>query len=401
MYAAGIHSMLFSPRIPGSEWKNGVDQMSGIYYAMEWLVTHGMCTRVAMYYGDGGLGFEFIDDMGGMPTNNPGNGAFLVYKFPETPERDHEWYIMIQYSYGAVPFSGNPDWGKPSRIRGSINGDSGSNIGIQVAIALDSDGNSANPWNGTTVNDGTDTKGSGDGLDPVWMAPPGGRLWVWGQENTDPSGSYISLKQNCMPFVYQTSAVTGSEQKMSIISDANSIIFVLQLTGGGTRTINVFYAGPVIPADGLDQDINFVSFSVYNHGNTTLIPSNTTEFGSETTSPMGGVAAINDNVTKFVVDTRTTDINSTYFPSKMIPDTYYEFPIFLYSSKEGNRGCVGKASDFIGAIYGVPLESSLNWFTRAVFGSQTTNHWKFSFPWDNSSDPSSGWFKFGTEFPWV
>lgn len=102
--------------------------------------------KIATNFGQDGTGMGFWDS----PTPSK-DFAFACFCFTSgsTP-----WYLLIQYS-GDTSIQNSPN--------GFAKFSGNSQQGIGYAFAIRGDG--GNPWNGTTRNDGTDTKG-----DPVWIS---------------------------------------------------------------------------------------------------------------------------------------------------------------------------------------------------------------------------------------
>lgn len=115
------------------------------------------------------------------------NGVAMDYWDSTTPGGDNIW-ACFKFASASSPFylllhaSGNEDAdtspGSPTQMAGPLN--SGfNNTGIGFAIGIRSDG--GNPWNGTTRNDGTDTKGS-----VVWTSGSSANtLMVFPRPNSD------------------------------------------------------------------------------------------------------------------------------------------------------------------------------------------------------------------------
>lgn len=134
---------------------------------------HPGLTRIALGYGTGGSGTDHHD--GASPF---GDQAFAVYRWDTNAGRDWAWYMII--------VKGN-DSGSASldfRPRGNNPTSSYGYVCVNAAVGI---GGDANPWQGTTDNDGTDTLPAGD----WWDSPSAGtnRKVVPASNSTSGTGS--------------------------------------------------------------------------------------------------------------------------------------------------------------------------------------------------------------------
>lgn len=138
-----------------------------------------------------GTGFEY-------ETTRPGNNAWVLYKFNNAQV---PFYLLIQHCSIEGTFGNSP--GNPGSM---------SQTGIGVQIAMRSDG--GNPWNGTTNNNGADTKGS-----PCWVKSTANKVYVFPRCNNT-GGSYTTTKQRFTGIDYRHEPIL-----MSAIVNENTFFF--------------------------------------------------------------------------------------------------------------------------------------------------------------------------------
>jgi hypothetical protein len=224
-----------------------------VFDFMQQMVSAGYATRIALEYGASytpagrntwGTGTDFYD--GATPF---GEGAFAVYRMnglssgnTESARNgvdlpDFDYYILIQwYTYN----SWNTAPGAPSTLKGST---ASNGVGVQMAVREDG----ASPWNGTTNNDGTDTKGT-----PVWT-DGGSTAHVFPMSNNS-GGSYSTNRENCMRV---NEDFYNNYSRVSVIGSADSVIFVT--SEEDTNEYRFSYVGVYEPRAGLSPSLPLVA----------------------------------------------------------------------------------------------------------------------------------------------
>ena len=133
---------------------NGNEQYITMFQLLTRVAVDGHVTRIAYSTGSfvsgaRGTGIDYWD----MP-NSAGGNSWSVWRFNSSSYRDYEFYVMFGYAdYSSF-------WGlEPSAAFSMTTGTTWYGpLACQVAIAFNpSTGETTNPWNGTTNNDGTDT----------------------------------------------------------------------------------------------------------------------------------------------------------------------------------------------------------------------------------------------------
>lgn len=97
---------------------------------------------------------------GGSSGSNLAPGAFSLWRWNTSSNRNWEWYMLVQCTSGSTV----PSSRLPVNIEG--NPDNFNNIGFGAAVGIEHISGSYtffNPWNGTTGSIGSDSKGN-----PVW-----------------------------------------------------------------------------------------------------------------------------------------------------------------------------------------------------------------------------------------
>lgn len=197
------------------------------------LLAQSGVTRKALYYGTGGAvgdgaGVEFWDQ-----ANSFATGAFAVFTFGVSASRTWTFDVLIQWA-GNAAITGN---GLPVQMDGGNSSTSSGEVAISVAVGIGGDGD---PWNGTTNNDGTDSKGS-----PVWATPSGGtHVAVLPDSNRDGGGDGTN-KEN-MAEVFSNNGNTTI--RFHILTDEDNLAIVYDSNAAGTITkvtqIGIFTPDP-------------------------------------------------------------------------------------------------------------------------------------------------------------
>ena len=183
------------------------------------LTASNTVTRIAFNTGSnagGGNGQGFHNEF-----NHWGNNGWACYRFNSTETRSWDWYLLVQFASASGNFGDAP--GNPGLANGTNESQSGNEgtMAIAAAAMVNSAGSSVNPWNGTTNNDGNDSKG-----DPVWVTgSTGDRLFVLPRSNSD-DGNHATSRENMARNYNNTSTandlfyhIIASEDGLVIASD--------------------------------------------------------------------------------------------------------------------------------------------------------------------------------------
>lgn len=178
-------------------------------------------TRIAYNHGAGGSGMGFHDS--GSPA---GDNAWALFRFGNA---QIPFYILVQYTQTATlgTSPGNP---------ATNNLNSGRAYGYAYQIAQRIDGGS--PWNGSTLNNGADTKGT-----PVWTAG-GSTMAVYPIVNSKILGFQTASASTSIDYMRSFFNVTSSSCRLHLFADEDNVMMLARpgLTGS-TSTYHVHYFG--------------------------------------------------------------------------------------------------------------------------------------------------------------
>ena len=344
------------------------------------LETNGICTEIARNDGDfmGSEGTDFWD--GGAPFSD---GAWALFRMDSNGGRSWPYYVFFQMS-GAGTFNGTT--GSPGLINNGTG--AGASLGFQVAVARDSNGDPASPWNGTTGNIGDDTKG-----DPVWAAPAGGTLQVLTISN-ETGGDHATSKQNCVGVDYSGAVVSW---RCHFLADDDNIAIAFNPGDDGTFPHNFYiFIGQYTPMEGLDSVIDdpLAMFSTW---------SSATEewFTAGFTVPFGTVAgdAVReggivhrperraDAVSPSRPDTSAFDRHDNSSEADVAPSDAL-VPISLWTFQRFPRGFLGYMDyDFFQQSYNRrPRVDDFDASSKAMFGGAiNTPRTNVVVPWDGTT----------------
>lgn len=344
----------------------------------------GIVTRIAYNTGSDagtGTGTGFHDE-----ANRFGKNAWACYRFNSTATRSWDWYFLIQFSSQSGNFGDAP--GNP----GLLNGDSaaqGANegaIGIAAAAMVDNMGAATNPWNGTTGNDGNDSKG-----DPVWQTGSvGDRLFVLPRSNS-PDGDHASSREN-MAELYN-STTTGQTLTFNIVVSEDGLVFA---TSNGTiaNTWNVGYVGTYQPAGFLSASIPTpLLMVVADQDGAAILPVNTSVGARDGNNTYEGGIAVDSDSIAFAIDRPDTVLfaNTKSRPNKLFTGqrTYDEWAVVVLADDDEKevKGFIGHINtDLYRESYGVTNGSLSLDQTRLPLGSlDSPFDTKVTIPWTGSA----------------
>lgn len=371
-----------------TEFQDSSNIFTTLFNAIE---AHPNTTRIALQYGLGGTGTNYWD------VASPfGRNCFAVWRMNTSGARAWPYYIMMQSANGdgsAATLGAAP--GDPcTQISGTSN--VAGHVVMQVAVGINGD---ENPWNGSSANDGTDSKGGsaalpvgGDGNGTVWRHPDaGGSNVLVFPRSSSLGGSENATMREAMAVYYSTTAVS---QRYSIIMDDDSIWITSDPGGGGD--VRHTCIGIINPHADLTVDRPLVAFQMGN-----IMPTSTI---AET---QGGVAFpdSSDVVTGPVRNVRIDYPGAWTAGSQpnplFIPSQYDLTPLTLRIEEPPINGIIGNfgASDgFFQFCFDVPVNSTNIGKTRMVLGSATTGTWKPCMPWDGVTIPGTNVTRQGITF---
>ncbi|GAG01765.1 unnamed protein product, partial [marine sediment metagenome] len=199
-----------------TEFKDTANIFKTYFDAFE---SHPNMTRIAMQYGLSGTGTDYWDD-----ANPFGRNCFVVWRMETSAARAWPYYLIMQTN----------SWGGGGSTFGIAPGDPGSNglgsssnssyLSIGMAIGI---GGDLDPWNGSTNNDGTDSKGGSaafplgnDGLGRVWRTPAGGTGLLMLPRSNNAGGDNVATAREMIGVQSQGSP---SQTRYHIVMDDDNI----------------------------------------------------------------------------------------------------------------------------------------------------------------------------------
>ena len=373
-------------------------------------------TRIAYNRGNGGTGMTYWDQ--GSP---PGNCAWALFRFGNAMI---PFYVLLQgcnitqeYGYYYTNYAG---------CTPCVNSDADSNhrngfySHMAIAIAMRLDGTS--PWNGTTVNTGTDTKGS-----PVWT-PGGSSLAIWprcnavgGTQATNREAvTTITTSVNSTDFNYRYYSYAGG--RIHMLADENNIY--LAFDAGANASYSNFYFGKYIPRNGVNPQIPYVMLN--NAAISTSATNRKAPFANNShgaisnTTPNwydgvgdGGVChpnatlgvkiAWNEYPSIYYLSNRSSGAGyeNWYHPNKVMAfnNRFNIFKSIVCLNEHPYFGILGEI-DFFKIAYKLPTHSLINNKQYLVVGIDDNYepNIKNLIPWDGITMPGSGISREGISF---
>ncbi len=327
-----------------------------VYDFMQRNVTVGNATLHASNFGSGGTGFDYHDGV-----NPAGENAWAVFKFLASAStvRTTDFYVLIQYAefagFGAAP--GDP---------GELDGDSGFDDGVGIMMAYRED--NGDPWNGTTLANGADTKGT-----PVWA---GTGLHVLSEINE--TGASSTNKESCDQLFDPGS---GTPSRIWCIGDADGMIFMED--GANDNTLNnVLYLGVYTPRADLTIPNPYVMIDNFNVTSTEFTRNNESGVMSVTQSRgVVGLITHRPEISLFADNETLTGSN-----------TRLDFPIYVRRPQAQDAveyGLLGYIPPNLMRVnYGMPNFSTSAAFDRAYMGqSGSLGTYKFSLAYGGGAAP--------------
>jgi hypothetical protein len=358
-------------------------------------------TRIAYNKGNGGTGMTYWDQ--GTP---PGNNAWALFRFGNAAI---PFYVLIQgancTSTTGASYSGYA--GCTPCVASSSNGNiSGGSYGcVAIAVAMRLDGSS--PWGGTTVNTGTDTKGS-----PVWT-PGASTLAVFPRTNSL-YGNRSTNRDACTPIITSgfgsSFADVSMGLKINILVDENNILFACD--GGCDGSYSMFFFGKYTPKTGITAQIPYVMLNnmmptsppflnVGNNQNYYYGPIDYALPGYGASTGDGGIIHPIASVGTKIVSTDWcgTMPLTQYNPSKASPflGRWDLMPVHVVMFEAPYQGLLGTIN-FFKYVQNVETHMLTPDLRNVVLGSGIVNDMKLLVPWDGVTVPGTGISRTGVIF---
>lgn len=393
-------------------------------------LNHSNCTIIASNYGNNvsgthgfaGTGFTYNQST---PTTTTSYNAWFVVRMNATALRPYDTWHLFQWG-GNGGGSSTGQWeptswtfgespGSPALIcGGNFSSFGGACIAHSCAVGIGgSTGGSTlsntngygSPWNGTTNNNGADTKGS-----TVWTTPSGGTSFlVYPRSNALPQGSYTADTQNMISLVTISNAANG-KMRQQILADDDSWVTLFDSTNTGNyqmASAGVYFAKPGLSASlinyyqfchGYNTNITTLNYADASTGSCYGTLVGTTDFEGGVGSYSYGSPTVRgiqfDQLQAFGTSTNT-------FPNLQNDGYYDELDIALgsidnttaaagYVNANPQNGPYFNINGYLGRInfirqtYNVVANSVEDGYGRYYVGATATQaQQKYSVPWDN------------------
>lgn len=344
----------------------GVDNPRDIFhYMINFFDTHPNWTRISSNFG-GGTGF------GPSAGPNPsGNNAWAVYQ----KGGSNPYFICLQWSWNTT-FGSGP--GSP--------GDHPQNYWIGIQVAFDTSG-STNIWNGTTNNNGLDTKGT-----PCWVAGAGD-LVVFPRSNGT-GGAFATNKQ-----AFASVTNNSLTHKFHLLADDDYIFYAHDQGNNGSYE-HCMYIGPFTPAPGVTITGPPLCMTSYGGSIDNL---NQGDLNNNAAFNDGGVAdASGNNGARIFFLTWIEDL----FIANLQPNgqrgvssfDLQDIQICLNDPEGlGSYGWLGSLT-YVKSCFGVASNDTNGALTKVVLGSSGNDNVKWVVDWDGATLPGSGTTAAGVQF---
>jgi len=334
---------------------------------LERKVSSGAATRIALQYGSAATGTDHHD--GGTPF---GDNAFAVYRFAASGARAVPFELLIQFTTSSN-FGSSP--GNPGQTRSGTGSALGS-VGIAFAVGRTGPSTFVSPWNGTTNNDGTDTKGT-----PVWDVGVGS-VYVWPRSNNAGGGHAVNREDTVRIYVPDSS----DPARLHIAADEDGISWACDVDD--TNDYNVGYFGLVKVRSGTSHEIPLAL--LYKEA-LPYVPGISLGGTAGSAGDQGGAWLQDLSAMEGVYMDRwphvfqITDIPNSGMAT---PAEFDEFAIPLGFG--GPTGGFFGEIEFIRETHNVSTHDTGGSQDRVYLGNGTLGTAKISFSWDGATTPKSG-----------
>ena len=350
-----------------------------LYDHMERIKALGVVTRIALQYGDSGTGVDFHD--GANPFTD---GAFAVYRFAANGGRANDFYVLMQYGVGP---STN---GAPHQMHGVAVPSSTAYVAFAFASALESDNTTnANPWAGTTVNNGTDTKAT-----PVWAAPVGGTVATWPISNGT-GGSNAANKEDTLSV--EANNVDAIASRWYIVTDDDN--FCIVDDAGDQYFSTMVWFGPFTPYTGLTGMYYALGMIKEVNAGPSIV-GNVYDDASSNARAGGLWSPVEGQMRRNYLTSYSTALEAIAQPSEHAGEAdFQEFPFFAVFQDAGlSKGFAGQYDTFLSMMFGRADQDVREDFTRMVVGTYSLSAVNWVIPYDGASMPRTGLTRVGTDF---
>lgn len=338
----------------------------------------GLCTVVASNYGAGpspeGDGENYFDGGNLDGGGGPGPGAAAIgenaWIYSEWNHGTHIMGVLIQWArddnFGLSP--GDP---------GEINGTQAGN-GVAWAMAVREDG--ASPWNGTTNDNGADTKG-----DPVWTA--GATTHVFPVSN-NPGYSNATSREN-MARVFSEGTL-GTRYRVHLAANERTILCVVHSPFNGGNTFPAAL-GRYNVNEGLDVITTPYFMAVDDTTGGWFTGGTGSDYGDAagTQGRQGGILSDpSEGVRPLLLSLGPSAMDSElYQPNFFVTPQRHDLGAMMlfagFENGQGNRGFCGWGdSEIIATCYNMVVGQTNNLGDRAAIGTYAKPSRMHAFPWD-------------------
>ena len=339
----------------------------------DFMEAHPTTTRIALQYGTGGSGTDFFD--GANPFQR---GSFAVWRFNPAGARTWPFYVMAYCNSGVTTGESTSNW----LLEGLNVSSTVGLVGISAAVGI---GGDENPWNGSTVNDGTDAIGS-----PRWAVPAGGTDLIVVPASNRTGAPDGTNKQNTLAMFYQTSGM--SEAAGHFFADDDGVMWVTDddnnLYDAETR---YGYVGIYEPFAHLTVARPFCG-----------IRKSSTETDVDIGLDRGGVTAPDGVAYAPILTTKTNYYtNAGFQPDEQAGNLFVPQRIVLASDESvGNRGTFGSIPALMQEVSDIQVWTTNAARDRIALGSATKATLKMWVPWTGTNvHPVIGRSRNGISFP--
>lgn len=337
-----------------------------------------------------------------------GHGAWSVWRFNNAQK---PWYLFIQLDIGGG--AAIYDGGNMLVISGGSGG-SITQLGIQSAWATDAGGNIANPWNGTTSANGTDSPWPlGAPNSPRWVAPVGGKVYVLPRENNT-SGNFDSLKNSAAGLGYRIFYIGYSDYAYGVVCDDDSILFFCDPNNSNEWSLSLIasyaprsgYTVPIPrimlaqnPADwGINPGLNRIPFNPIVQTNGAFPYVAYGNINAAADSYTGGISIPstnpNDNIRIGFIQRSPLSYQAPFNPGSSSGQNRYDEWQLTVGAYENSLtptaaiGVLGDLDPIYREVYNVGSSDTNANLTRVFLGGQTSlANIKASLPWDGVTVP--------------
>lgn len=333
--------------------------------------SNGLCTVVASQYGSGGTGEDFHDQ-----ANPAGENAFIYAEWDAGVLR---FGVLVQWadssSFGASP-------GNPGLLDASSTVDG---VGFQMAFREDG----TSPWNGTTNDNGADSKGT-----PVWT-PGGSTVHVFPRSNNPgpPAGSHNTNKENCTRGGDDLAVANFSRAHW--VANEDGIFYLHDDNDDGVYTAG--YMGRYTPRTGLSA-ITFPYVMINQQDTNGFWPGGSSNLWGDTAgndNEQGGIVGIpSDGVMQAAISFPSSGAHhAAYQPNNLISPNEFEggrIAVFQRESVGGTLGLAGYLpEELISHFYNTANHNTNAAADRAYIGENTIATRKWGISWDGGAVPGT------------